>query len=267
MQLFCENNQEVIDMILIAYRAAENREVLLPTMVCLDGFLLSHSTEAVMLPSQEEADAYLPPYKNENLRLDVDNPMFINPLCPTSEFSEVRYQQELAFKEARKVLPAAMGEFAQKFGRKYGLIETYKTEDADTVLLGLGSMCGTMKHVVDHYRAEGKKVGMIKVTSFRPFPAREIAEALKNVKNIGVFDRSAGLGDICGPFCADVRAALATYAPGKSASAFLAGLAGRDIRPATIMKAFDMLAEGKTFPETCWIDTNTEAALSLREVK
>lgn len=267
MQLYVENCQEVLDLIFIAYRTAENPEVMLPTMVCLDGFFLSHTTEAVLLPDQEEVDAYLPPYKNPNLHLDPNDPMFVNPLCPTAEFSEMRYQQDMGFKNAMTVLPEAMAEFGKQFGRHYGLIEAYHTEDADAVLVGLGSMCGTMKYVVDQMRAAGKKVGMLKIMSFRPFPAKLICDALKSAKSIGVFDRSAGLGDICGPVCADVRSALATYLPGKGASSFLAGLAGRDIRPDTVAKAFNMLLEGKTFPETCWIDTNTEAALSLREEK
>lgn len=266
MQLYVENAQEVLDLILIAYRAAENPEVLLPTMVCLDGFFISHTTEGVMVPDQGEVDAYLPPYHCANLRLDPDDPMFVNPLCPTSEFSEMRYQQQQGFQEALRALPAAMEEFGRHFGRNYGLIEAYHTEDADAVLLGLGSMCGTMKYVVDRYRARGKKVGMLKVMSYRPFPAGQICSALKNVSRVGVFDRSAGLGNICGPFCADVRSALSAYLPGKSASSFLAGLAGRDIRPSTVSRAFDMLLEGKAFPETCWIDTDTDNALSLREV-
>ena len=266
MQLYTASCQEVIDMIFIAYRAAENPEVLLPTMVCLDGFFLSHTTEAVSLPDQEEVDEYLPPYKNTNLHLDPDDPMFVNPLCPTADFSEVRYQQQQGFEKAMSVLPAAMNEFARKFDRQYGLIESYMTEDADAVIVALGSMTGTIKHVVNEYRKAGKKVGLLRIVAFRPFPAQMIADALKDVKNIGVIDRSMGLGYI-GPVCADVRAALATYAPGRTASSFLAGLAGRDIHIKTISRVFDFLLAGKEARETMWIDTDTERAMTLREVE
>lgn len=264
MQLFTASCQEVIDLIFIAYRAAEHPEVLLPTMVCLDGFFLSHTTEAVSLLSQEEVDAFLPPYKNTNLRLDPDDPIFVNPLCPTSDYSEIRYQQQRGFEKAMEVLPEAMREFEEKFGRKYSLIEPYMCDDADAVIVALGTMTGTIKHVVNQYRAAGKKVGLLRVVSFRPFPAKEIAEALSGVKNIGVIDRSMGLGYV-GPHCADVRAALNAYAPGRQASSFLAGLAGRDIHVKTISKVFDFLLAGKFARETSWIDTDTERAMTLRE--
>lgn len=265
MQLFTASCQEVIDLIFIAYRAAENPEVLLPTMVCLDGFFLSHTTEAVSLPDQAEVDAFLPPYENSNLRLDPDDPMFVNPLCPTADYSEVRYQQQVAFENAFRVLPEAMAEFSLQFGRSYGLIEAYKTDDADAVIVALGSMTGTIKHVVDQYRAAGKKVGLLRVVCFRPFPAKQIADALAHVKHIGVIDRSMGLGFV-GPHCADVRAALNTYAPGKRASSFLAGLAGRDIHIKTISRVFDSLLAGEFHAETKWTDTDTERAMTLREV-
>lgn len=264
MQLYAENCQEVLDLILIAYRATEQPEVLLPVMVCLDGFFLSHTTEAVQLPEQAEADAYLPPYINSNLRLDPDDPMFINALCPTSEFSEMRYQQQLGMESALRALPSAMREFREHFGRSYSLVEAYRTEDAAVVLVGLGTMCGTMKHVVDQYRAAGRKVGMVKILSYRPFPAEEICAALQNARHIGVLDRSAGLGNIGGPVCTDVRAALSAFLPGKSSSSFLAGLAGRDIRPDTVARVFDLLLAGESFRKTCWIDTDTEAAPNIR---
>ncbi|MDL2307832.1 pyruvate ferredoxin oxidoreductase [Desulfovibrio sp. OttesenSCG-928-C06] len=264
MQLYAENCQEVLDLILIAYRTTEQNDVLLPVMVCLDGFFLSHTTEAIMLPEQAEVDAYLPPYINKNLRLDPDDPMFINALCPTSEFSEMRYQQQIGMKNAMRALPASMAEFAAQFGRSYDLIEAYRTDDAEAVLIGLGTMCGTMKYVVDKYRAAGRKVGMVKILSYRPFPVERLCAALENVPNIGVLDRSAGLGNIGGPVCTDVRAALSTYLPGRSASSFLAGLAGRDITPGTVSRAFDLLLAGEKFSKTFWMDTNTDAALTMR---
>ena len=265
MQLYAATSQEVLDMIFIAYKAAEHPEVLLPTMVCLDGFFLSHTTEVVMLPDQAEVDAYLPPYVNSNLCLDPENPVFVNPLCPTSEFSEMRYQQHVGFQKAMQVLPEAMVDFGKQFGRNYGLIEAYKTEDADAVLVTLGSMSGTVKHVVNEYRAKGKKVGVLRITSFRPFPGAMIAKALAGAKSIGVIDRSMSFGNISGPLCTEVRAALNTYGALKKVSAFLAGLGGRDINIKTVSAAFDFLLAGKCAHETFWLDTNTDIAMTLRK--
>jgi len=266
IQFYVENCQEVIDFILMAYHAAEHPEVLTPAMVCLDGFFLSHTTEAVLLPDQEEADAFLPPYVNDNLRIDPENPFFINNLCPTSDYTEMRYQQHIGFGKSKEVIPEVMKKFEKHFGRKYSMIEGYKLEDADAAILGLGSQAGTIRYVVDQYREQGKKVGMVKMSTFRPFPMRELTTLLRHVPNVGVIDRSASLGAAANPVCTEVRSALAGCGETKPVAGFLAGLAGRDIRPETIGTVFDALLKGDYSLEPIWIDVAPNA-MTLREVK
>ena len=265
MQFYVENSQEVIDYILMAYHVAEHPEVLVPAMVCLDGFFLSHTSEPVFLPDQEEADAFLPPYVNNNLRLEPENPFFINNLCPTSDYSEMRYQQHMGFAKAMEVIPEVMKKFEKHFGRKHSIVEGYKLEGADAAILALGSQAGTIRYVVDKYRDQGKKVGMVKLSTFRPFPMRELAKLLAPVPNVGVIDRSASLGACAYPVCTEVRSALAGCGAHKPVAGFIAGLAGRDIRPETVEKVFDVLLKGSYPLEPIWIDT-ADNAMTLREV-
>ena len=261
MQLYAENAQEVLDFILIAFRVAENKKVLLPAMVCLDGFFLSHMSDAIDLPDQETVDAFLPPYTNTNLRLDPANPMFINDLTPTAEFTEMRFQQAEGFKQAEALLPEVFAEFKKAFGREYSMIEAYRCEDAEVAIVTLGSMSGTAKYTIDRLRAQGKKVGMVKIVSFRPFPSELLKKALANVTRVGVVDRCAGLGAQVGPVATEVRAALS----GKPVKGFIAGLAGRDISVGIFEKAFAQLFDAKTTDDLEWLDVRDEA-LTLREV-
>ncbi|HMM19346.1 MAG TPA: transketolase C-terminal domain-containing protein [Selenomonadales bacterium] len=261
MQLFAESAQEVLDLILIAYRAAEDERLQVPAMVCLDGFFLSHMSDSVSLPDQAAVDAYLPPYRCHNFHLDPDDPMFINNLVPSAEFTEMRYQQEVAFKKAPQVLAEAMGEFKKAFGREYSLIQAYRCDDAEAVIVTLGSQSGTAKYAVDQLRKQGTKAGVLKLTSFRPFPAEEIQKALANAPVVGVMDRSAGFGAQVGPLATEVRAALG----GKPVQGFIAGLGGRDVSVDTFEKAFARLLNKEVASGAEWLDVRPDA-LTLREV-
>lgn len=270
IQLYVENVQEVLDTILMAYRLAEDPRVLTPTMVCLDGFFLSHTSEAVIVPDQAEVDAFLPPYERHNMYLDVDDPMFVNDLTPPSDYTEMRWQQKVGFDNALTVLPEIQAEFARAFGREYRILDAYRCEDADAVLVTMGSMSGTAKHVVNQLREQGKKVGVLRIVCFRPFPAEQLRAALRHVPVVGVMDRTAGLGAEVGPACTEVRSALSTSDAPHRVVSFMGGLAGRDLSPASMMKAFDRLlavAAGAPSPETMqWIDVRPEA-MEIREVK
>ena len=264
IQFHAANCQEVVDLLLICYRAAEDPQVRLPAMVCLDGFFLSHTTEAVFAPDQGEVDNYLPPYQNASVRLWPDEPMFVNSICGLDDFSEIRYQGCLGLERAPEAIIRATEAFQASFGRLYGLVEAYGLDDAEAVLVGLGSMTGTMKYVVDNYRAEGHRVGMLRLISYRPFPAEEVARLLAPIEHIGVVDRSASPGNMSGPLTADVRAVLSVHAPGKSVSSFMAGLGGRNVGLGTVARAFDYLLEGRASGKTVWLDTDTASALTLR---
>jgi pyruvate ferredoxin oxidoreductase alpha subunit len=265
IQLYAENAQEVLDLCLIAYKAAEHEQVLLPAMVCFDGFFLSHSIQPVEVPGQEAVDGFLPPYECKNLYLDPDDPMFVNDLTSPDEFSEMRYQQMIAFKNALEIIPAIQEDFFKTFGRKYRLIEAYKCKDAEAVLVAVGSMAGTAKYVVNRLREEGQKVGVVKITCFRPFPLEILRSILKGKKMIGVIDRSAGLGAEGGPVWLEIKSAA-----DKEAKIFdyVAGLGGRDIPETTIKKICTELLQSVnsdlSAPVKPWIDT-AENAMEVRE--
>ena len=265
LQFYAENAQEVLDLILIAYHVAEDHRVQLPAMVCLDGFFLSHMTDAVLVPDQADVDAFLPHFVPQNLVLNPDNPMFINDLTPPSDFTEMRYQQNVAINEALKVTQEVMGKFAGSFGRSYQMAEFYQCEDAEAVLITLGSMSGTVKYVIDQLRKQGQRVGAAKITSFRPFPADLLRLHLQSVPRIGILDRSATLGAEAGPLATEVKAALSRGSKPSLVKGFVGGLGGRDVPPATIEKAFSILLSEETDPATLWIDVK-ENALFIREV-
>lgn len=267
LQFYAENAQEVLDLLIAAYKIAEDENILLPAMVCFDGFFVSHSIQPVEVPDPGTVDRFLPRYEAKNLFLDPRDPMFINDLTSPGEFSEMRFQQEVAFSRALEIIPAELENFAQVFGRKYEMVEAYRCADANAVLVVMGSMAGTAKHVANEMRSRGEKVGVIKIVSFRPFPVERIRSVLKGKKIAGVIDRSAGLGASGGPVWLEVRSAL----PGSQTRIFgyVAGLGGRDITGKTIEKIFhELLREANsdvTSPLTPWIDT-AEDALDIRTV-
>ncbi len=266
LQFYSENVQEVLDLTLTAYKISEHEDVLLPSMVCLDGFFLSHSMQKIDVQSQAEVDGYIEKYVPQNTYLDVNDPMFICDLTPPEDFTEMRYQQKVAMDNALEVIKEVQAEYFERFGRKLGIVEGYKTDDADVVLVTMGSMTGTAKYVVNKLRSQGKKVGLLKITVFRPFPFDYIREYLADKSTIGVFDRSAGLGGQGGPVWSEVTAALKEY--DTDIRHFVGGLGGRDVPPATIEKIFNELLDinsGKTKNHTQWIDTK-ENAMEIREV-
>jgi pyruvate ferredoxin oxidoreductase alpha subunit len=264
MQLYAEDCQEVLDLILIAYKAAEHGDVLLPAMVCLDGFFLSHMSQAVIVPDQKSVDVFLPPYEAKNLKLDLNDPMFINNLTPSSEFMEMRYQQFQGFEKAYPVLNETMKDFGQQFGRDYQLLEAYCCEDADAVLITLGSMSGSVKHIVDQYRSQGKKVGNIRIVSFRPFPADDLAAMIPPNAGVGVLDRSMSMGSPAGPVCMEVRSAIADARHDVIVQPYVVGLGGRDVTPVAITTAFDQLLEKNLTPKVRWLDVS-DRAMEVRQ--
>ncbi len=266
MQLYAEDCQDVLDLMFIAYKTAEHADVLLPAMVCMDGFFLSHMSQAVEVPTQESADRFLPPYSAQNLKLDPDDPMFINNLTPPGEFMEMRFQQNVAFSKSLPVLKDVMAEFASRFNRTHQAVETYRCEDAEAILVTLGAMSGSVKEIVDQYRRQGKKVGNLKIVAFRPFPEQDLVQSLPPKARIGVLDRSMSLGASAGPVCMEVRSALANHGSSRKAQGFIVGLGGRDVRPVAIAGAFDHLLAGRYDTMVQWLDVR-EDAMSLRQYR
>jgi pyruvate ferredoxin oxidoreductase alpha subunit len=229
MQVYVENGQEALDTIIQAYKLAENPKVLTPVMVCLDGFVLTHTYELVDIPDQSAVDAFLPPFVTEN-KLDLAKPKSLCITAPPEWQTEFRYQQYEAMKEAKKLIPGIDKEFAAHFGRSHGgLIEEYRCEDAEYVLMAMGSVVGTSRLVVDKLREEGLKVGLVKVRFYRPFPKEELASIVSKVKAVGVIDRDISFG-YEGALYADVKAALYnSQGTCPRTINFIAGLSGRDI--------------------------------------
>jgi pyruvate ferredoxin oxidoreductase alpha subunit len=241
IQLYAENIQDTVDLHFMAYRIAEDKSMMLPVMVCMDGFTLTHGIETVDMPTQEEVDKFLPAYK-PLYKLDVDNPITMGPLVDPEYYTETRYAIEKTQEEALKFIPKVMADFSRQFGRNYpGLVEGYRLEDAERVIVAMGAVCGTIKDVIDELRAKGKKVGLLKIVSYRPFPAAEICEALKKASKVAVVDRALSLGAIP-PLASDIKAAFfgKKKAP-KVISSFVVGLGGRDITKDSIKEVFRLL--------------------------
>ncbi|MFA5156949.1 MAG: transketolase C-terminal domain-containing protein [Candidatus Omnitrophota bacterium] len=241
VQLFAEDIQEAADFHLLAYKLAEDKSIMLPVMVCMDGFILTHGIETVDMPTQEQVDKYLPAYK-PLYKLDPADPISMGLLADPDYYMETRYALQETHKKALDLLPRLTADFAKVFGRNYnGLVEGYQIEDAERVIVAMGSVCGTVKEVVDELRAKGKKVGLLKITSYRPFPIQAIYEALKNTPKVAVLDRAVSLGSFA-PLCSEVKAVFCNKAKKPNViSSFIVGLGGRDITKDSIKEIFRML--------------------------
>jgi pyruvate ferredoxin oxidoreductase alpha subunit len=240
MQFYCENIQEAVDLHLIAFRLGESREVMLPAMVCIDGYILTHGIETVDIPAQKEVDKFLPAYQAP-YKLDVDNPMTLGALADPNYYMETRFAIQETHKEIIDALPKLFGEFSSSFGRSYNFIEKYRMEDAQKAIIAMGSVCGTIKDVVDELRKKGKKVGLLKVSVLRPFPAQEIYNALKGVAKVAVLDRALSLGSLA-PLASEVKAVFfGKKKSPKIISSFVAGIGGRDVTTDSIRQIFSQL--------------------------
>jgi pyruvate ferredoxin oxidoreductase alpha subunit len=256
MQIYVQNNQEAFDMIIQAYKIAEDSRVLLPIMICGDGYTLTHTTDSVNIPSEKEVDEFLPPYVAEHAYLDIDRPIAQGVIVPPSYHMEAKWQMHQAMKNAKEVIQEVNDEFAAKFGRDYGgLIRQHKMEDAEYALVVTGSTSSTARIVVDELRAKGEKVGLVILRFFRPFPMNEVREVLKTIKSVGVFDRSISYGST-GQFFIETRNSL--YGLDIPIVNLIAGLGGRDITENDINFMFEKIKEvEKTMPEDPLIFVNT----------
>jgi len=241
IQFHAEDVQEAVDLHLIAYRLGEDRSIMLPVMVCMDGFILTHGLETVDMPTQEQVDKFLAPY-NPPYKLDVEHPLTLGPLVDPEYYMEARYALNETHKEALTLIPKLTLEFAKVFGRTYnGLVEGYQLKDAQKVIVAMGSVCGTIKEVIDELRAKGKKVGLLKITALRPFPVKAIYDALKNIPKVAVIDRALSLGSFA-PLSAEVKAVFFAKAKKpQSIGSFVVGLGGRDITKDSIKEIFRLM--------------------------
>jgi pyruvate ferredoxin oxidoreductase alpha subunit len=227
LQLYAEDNQEATDLHYLAYKVSEDHSILLPSFVCFDGFILSHTYEPVDTLTQEQVDAYLPPFRPYH-RLDAADPVSFGLFASPDYYMEFRYAIDQALDKARAVIPGAGREFGEMFGRDYsGLVEEYRLDDADVAIVAMGSICGTVKDAIDEMREAGKRVGLLKIRCFRPFPHDEVRKALSGVKTVAVLDKNISLGSR-GAVALEVRDAL--YGSGISVYGYIIALGGRDVR-------------------------------------
>jgi pyruvate ferredoxin oxidoreductase alpha subunit len=227
IQVFCQNSQEAFDMTIWAFRVGEDRSVLFPVMVHLDGFTLSHVTEPMFLPEQSEVDRFLPKF-HYPYPLNPDRPLTHGALGPPDIYSEAKLAQEVALRESRSVILAAWDEFAGIFGRSYRPVEEYRTDRAETLLLTMGSYTETAKIVIDERRDKGEAVGLISLRLWRPFPFEELRRAVQDARLLIVFDRCISFG-MGGPVFSEVRSALYDQDKRPKVVGFVGGLGGRDV--------------------------------------
>jgi pyruvate ferredoxin oxidoreductase alpha subunit len=228
LQVFVENGQEAYDHMMWAFRVSEDHDVLLPIMVNFDGFILSHVVEPIEVWSPEEVKQFLPPYKPP-YRLDVDKPWTFGPVGIPDIYLETRMAHNEALINSQKVMEKAWDEMAEVVGRKYSVLENYKTDDADIVFLTMGGISETCMTAVDQMRDEGKKVGVIRLRMWRPFPFAEVARELGGRKVVLAVDRALSTGGCGGPVATEVKAALYPLDKRPQVVEFIAGLGGRDV--------------------------------------
>ena len=257
IQFYCADNQEVFDTIIQAYKLCENEHVLLPAMICLEGFILSHTYMPVKIPDQEKIDEFLPPYKPKWF-LDINNPLSHGNIVTPDWYMDFRYMMYEAMENAKKLIPEIDKEYGGQFGFEHGgLVDKYKCEDADLILLTMGTIGSEAKVAVNNLRREGLKIGSARIRVFRPFPTEEIRKLAENTQMFTVIDRAASLG-MEGPLATETKASLYNREDKPLIAGFIAGLGGRDVTFKTVekiaKKSLEWMKKGKVEKETSWVD-------------
>lgn len=245
IQAYAENAQESLDLALMSYYIAEDKRVSTPFMANLDGFVLTHTYEVVDVPTKKQADEFLPPFKTEN-KLDLNNPKNLAFSAGLAQNTAFKYKEHIGLLNAKEVIGEAEEKFAKIFGRKYsGLTEEYRTDDADYIIVTLGSIAGLVRETVDKLRNDGKNVGLLRIRYLRPFPNEEIAGALKNAKAAAVLEKDISFGNE-GTVYTNVNSALKKQNIHITTSNYIGGLGGKNISEAEIENIFSDIESGKT---------------------
>ncbi|MBU2536642.1 MAG: pyruvate ferredoxin oxidoreductase [Chloroflexi bacterium] len=228
IQIFVENGQEAVDNVICAFRMGEDKRVLLPVMIHLDGFVLTHVIEPIELPDKKDVDRFLPPFKYP-LPLDPEKPVTMGAFGQPFIYTEVKWAQEMNLENSKDVILEVWQEFGTAFGRQYSPIEQYQTDGARVLLLTMGSYSETAMVAVDKMRGDGKEVGLLKLRLWRPFPYEELRKAVKGAEILIVLDRAISFGGPGGPVCSEIKAALYKEEKRPKIVGFVGGLGGRDI--------------------------------------
>ncbi|MFQ6082348.1 MAG: transketolase C-terminal domain-containing protein [Candidatus Aminicenantia bacterium] len=241
IQIYSENSQEAYDNFIQAFRIAEHPEVRTPVMVTLDGFIISHSLEIIQIEEDEAVKEFIGEYQPIYPLLDIDTPITSGPIDFTDYYFEHKRNQIEGIENSPSVIEQVGKEFGEKFGRTYGFFEEYKMEDAEIAIVTMSSAAGTAKEAVDQLREKGKKVGLIKLRVFRPFPAEKLAESLKKLKAVAVLDRASSPGAQGAPLFTEIRSALFDYSIRPKVVDYVYGLGGRDIAPEHFREVYSRL--------------------------
>lgn len=256
LQFFCENNQEVLDSVLMAYKICEDEDIRLPGMIVEDAFILSHTREPVEIYDQEKVDEFLPEY-DPDIKLDIDNPRGFGSLVMPDWYMDFAKKLEEAMEGAKEKIKEVNEEFEETFGRDPGgLIEEYKTDGVDVLMITMGSISGTSKDVIDELRDEGYNIGLARLRTFRPFPKEEIREIVKGVNVVGILDRSYSFG-AAGDAAREIKEALYSDSSSPLIKNYIVGLGGRDLTPSILKKimmdSIEVQDEGLD-QEVEWVD-------------
>ena len=243
IQIYAENNQEVYDNFIQAYRIAEHKDVRLPIMICQDGFITSHAVNDMEILDDMTVKDFVGEYEPEDYLLNPNETFAVGPYAVSDYYMESRKAQAHAMENAKQVILDVAKDFEKISGRKYGLIEEYKMEDAEYAVVIIGSAAGTTKDAIDHMRENGEKVGLVKIRSFRPFPGKEIAKALKNCKAVAVMDRSESFSTNGGPVGAETMQAMYIEKCQALAINIMYGIGGRDVRVEDMINVYETLKE------------------------
>lgn len=243
IQIYAENNQEAYDNFIQAYRISEHKDVMLPIMICQDGFITSHAVENITLMETEDVKKFVGTYEPEHFLLNPEEPMAVGPYAVSNYCMEAKRAQAQAMMNAKQVILDVADEFRELTGRGFGLFEEYRLDDAGYAVVAIGSACGTIKDAVDKMRGEGKKVGLLKVRVFRPFPGKEMAEALKGCKAVGIFDRCESYSANGGPLGAELMAAMYRNKNQTETVNYIYGLSGRDLTVEQVEETFGELMQ------------------------
>ena len=241
IQIYAENNQEAYDNYLQAMRIAEHPSVRLPIMICQDGFITSHAVENILLEEDAAVKAFVGEYQPEHYLLKHENPLAVGPYDTCPYYMEHKVQQAHAMQNAKQVILEVAVDFEKTFGRKYGLFEAYRMEDAEIAVVLIGSTAGTAKVAVDHLREQGVRAGLVKLRVFRPFPAQELAQVLSQVKAVAVMDKSEGFSGCGGPVFAETRSACYDLPNRPKLIDIVYGLGGRDCAVEDVLRVYSRL--------------------------
>lgn len=263
IQIYAENNQEAYDNFIQAFPIAEDPRVHLPVMICQDGFITSHAVENILTEDDADVKGFVGEYHPEEFLLNPDRPVSFGPYAVSAYSMEAKYNQEAAMERSKEVIAEVAGRFREKFGRGFTFFEEYRTEDADYIMLIMGSAAGTAKQAVDELRDAGVKAGVLKLRVFRPFPGEQIAEALKGCKAVAIMDRCESYNTGGGPLASEVLAALYRNEVFIKTVSYIYGLAGRDFTTDSAASVFEQLKEaaaGRPVKQHSYVGLRTKSS-------